>query len=63
MYPVTPTAVMPVPPDDAQVFEELLRCALVDVVAADSDETQRHHDRIALPQPDCIICALRPAFC
>ena len=49
---------------DAQILEELLRCALVDVVTAD-----RRRDpmpttmRTALPQPDCIICALRPAFC
>src|SRR6185312_2513661 len=29
---------------DAQVFEELFGYALVDVITADSDETQRHHD-------------------
>ncbi len=29
---------------DAQVFQELLGSAFVDVVSTDCDETQRHHD-------------------
>ena len=55
-----PTAVIARAAGDAEILEELPRCALVHVVPADCDQPNATTMRTALPQPDCIICALSP---
>src|SRR3954466_9051673 len=48
---------------DKQILEELLGGSLIDGITADQDEPYATAMRMLLPQPDCIMLALSPAFC